>query len=434
MGLGWWSARASAGGQAARRWASRCCRGTGQGWGGGGGTALKHAHTWRVEPQPRAQLVVPRVQRVAAQARGGGRLEERAGRHVAEVAADVEGLVVAVEHEHRAALRARLAVELAQQQHDACGPGVGGVGVGVQRAGVRRRAVDVWGLWHVLLMSMLPPVRCSRHLWAAICSPAEQRSATAIAPPCNPTARTYLAVAAVQHVAQLHQRRVAPDPVRPALQVAQHARDLQRLDCLCEIAVDVADCRGEGMAEGSDAAACVSTRGREGGERAVQEGAREAARRDRGRRSRRVEASSMLRARGASRAGMRTGRLCCDGKGKQSRNATWQQSAHDACALMPAQKARVPASPPQPTTQCDPLGRMQASIGRDAAARGHPVACKKPKSPVLCCCHSPSPRAGCRHACAIDAHHAPRERLTCYYAPRGLDVGRRVVRVRAVWF
>ena len=50
-----------------------------------------------------------------------------------EVAAHVEALVVAVQHEHGAALQPRLPVQLAQQQHGACRAGAGrtsGLGLG----------------------------------------------------------------------------------------------------------------------------------------------------------------------------------------------------------------------------------------------------------------------------------------------------------------
>ncbi len=53
---------------------------------------------------------------------------------------------------------------------------------------------------------------------------------------------TNLAVASVQHIAQLHHHRVAAHPADVAIVLSQHTRHLQARQRLLQVTVDVADC------------------------------------------------------------------------------------------------------------------------------------------------------------------------------------------------
>lgn len=79
----------------------------------------RHRASRGVQREPSPELRVERGRGGASQPRGERRLAEPARRRVAEVAADVEGLVVAVEHVDGAALLAGLRVELAEEHDDA---------------------------------------------------------------------------------------------------------------------------------------------------------------------------------------------------------------------------------------------------------------------------------------------------------------------------
>ena len=79
----------------------------------------RHRPARSIQRQPGPELRVERRRRRASQPGRERRLAEPPGRRVAEVAADVERLVVAVEHVDGAALLAGLCVELAEEHDDA---------------------------------------------------------------------------------------------------------------------------------------------------------------------------------------------------------------------------------------------------------------------------------------------------------------------------
>ncbi len=169
-----------------------------------------------------------------------------------EVAAHVEALVVAVQHVHRAALQPRLPVQLPQQQDRAwrttgrplqhrtarfCGwatpPRCGSVD---DRNRSRRTLRTTPG----------QPISTRRRRSAAAAADARRVNPPARKtrrPGCKAGPRTYLVVAAVQHIAELHHHRVAANPHWPLrLILRQHARDAQRSDDLADVAVHVTDC------------------------------------------------------------------------------------------------------------------------------------------------------------------------------------------------
>ena len=70
--------------------------------------------------------------------------------------------------------------------------------------------------------------------------------------------RTYLVVAAIQHITQLHDHRVAADPHRPLrIILRQHPRDAQRRYSLSDVAVHIADCKGQARESAQSVAASM---------------------------------------------------------------------------------------------------------------------------------------------------------------------------------
>ena len=73
-----------------------------------------------------------------------------------------------------------------------------------------------------------------------------------------PASRTYLMVAAIQHITQLHDHRVAADPHRPLrIILRQHPSYAQRCYNLSNVAVHIADCNGPARESAESVAASM---------------------------------------------------------------------------------------------------------------------------------------------------------------------------------